>query len=334
MEDRNKPLQVALTYNLKKSYTSEDEAEYDDISTIEAIKEALQTIPCEVKLVEVSENPIEQLLSDRPDIVFNIAEGTNGRGREAQIPAILNFLGIPFTGSDETTMCLTLDKQVAKILVSSYGIKTPRFKVISSNNYTIEGLSYPLIVKPNAEGSSKGILSSSIAKNKDELKSIVDSQFSKDYHELLIEEYIDGREFTVGLLGNGDSVKVFKPMEIVFKNKKFPIYSYDVKKDFKKYVDYTILSDIKESVLEELTLVAKKIYDIFHCYDMARIDFRVDSNDEIYFIEINPLPGLAPNYSDFPMLAELGGTDYTALILEILRTALIRNGISYEERGK
>ena len=331
-EKQTVPLKVAITFNLKRSTSTDDDAEFDDISTISAIEDALKTMGCEVILCEATEEAIEQLIRNRPDFVFNIAEGINGRGREAHIPSILNFLGIPFTGSDETTMCLTLDKHISKILVSSYGIKTPDFRVIDSLDDLIDiEPTYPMIIKLNSEGSSKGISNASVVSSEARLRQEVAELLGRYNSRLILEEYIEGREFTVGILGNRDSIKIFEPMEIIFKDKEFPVYGYEVKKDFKKYVEYTVTPEIEQGVTDTLKETAGRIFGIFGCYDMARIDFRVGKDNTVYFIEINSLPGLAPNYSDFPMLAGFSGMEYKTLICSILKTALKRYNIPYHE---
>lgn len=334
LNEQKTALRVGLTYNLKKS-NSDTEAEFDEISTIEAIGNALEEGGNTIEYIEVGENPIQKLLDNPPDIVFNIAEGSFGRGREAHLPAILSFLGIPFTASDETTMCISLDKHIAKIITSSSGIRTPNWIVTdTSESESLNALKFPVIVKPNAEGSSKGISTESIAVNKEKLKEILTEQIRRYSGEFLIEEYIAGREFTVGILGNGNDIRVFEPMEIVFKDKEHRVYGYEVKKDFRKYVDYTINANIPINVIYEIKAKAAEIFKVFGCKDIARIDFRVADDLSVYFIEVNPLPGLAPGYSDFPMLAEFGGISYSELINSILTTAKKRYSLSTKQQSR
>jgi D-alanine-D-alanine ligase len=146
---------------------------------------------------------------------------------------------------------------------------------------------------------------------------------------MLVEEYIDGREFTVGVLGNGGETRVFPPMEIIFEDRNNPIYSFEVKKDFKKYVRYECPAKLSAEVSTKIQATAKKIYEVLECRDFARIDFRLSPEGDLYFIEINPLPGLAPGYSDFPMLAEFNGIGYSALVRSILRSALKRYHLNF-----
>jgi len=327
--DLFKQIKVGITYNLKKGIITEPpdaEAEYDDISTILAIKNALETGGCEVDLFEATEELPVKLMKHRPDIIFNIAEGITGRGREAQVPAILNYLGIPFTGSDETTMCIAMDKALTKRLLVSYKIRTPKYKIINAGTaFSVNNLSWPLIVKPNTEGSGKGISELSIVSDAAELCEVLEENISVYKQDMIVEEYIPGREFTVGILGNADKMQVFPPMEILFKDAERSIYSYEVKRDFKKHVKYKCPPDINGDIRVNIERTAAKIYKVLNCRDFARIDFRLSPEGKLYFIEINPLPGLAPGYSDFPIIAGFCGIDHTSLILGILDSALTRS---------
>ncbi len=329
-----RPLRVGITYNLKKNIASdiEDiEAEYDSIETVLAIKDALETGGYQVELMEATDELPEALRSRRVDIVFNIAEGIQGRGREAQVPAILNFYRVPFTGSDETTLCLALDKALAKRLLGTYRIRTPRYKILTRERPEYRGgLRFPVIVKPNAEGSSKGITDFAIAENPAQLRALASGLIGRYRQDLLVEEYIDGREFTVGVVGNGSETHVYPPMEIKYVNLdgKYPIYSYNVKKNYKRYIAYECPAALDEKTNGEILRSARKIYDVLGCRDFARLDFRLSAEGLPYFIEINPLPGLAPGYSDFPMLAEKSGTGYADLVCGVLESALKRYGLA------
>lgn len=325
-------LRVGLTYNLKKNAASDvidNEAEYDNIETVMAIKNALEDEHCQVVLLEATQELPAMLADCKVDIVFNIAEGIQGRGREAQVPAILNFFKIPFTGSDETTLCIALDKALTKRILATYHIRTPKYHVISHQNPILHGsFSFPAIVKPNAEGSSKGISDMAIVSNREELHCLVKNDINLYHQDMLVEEYIGGREFTVGIIGNGEETHVFPPMEIIYlKKDKFNIYSYNVKQNYKKLIRYESPAAISAEMEEEMISTSKKIYQLLGCKDFARIDFRLSEDNKPYFIEINPLPGLAPGYSDFPMLAEFNGMDYRTLIRNILNSALKRYGL-------
>ncbi len=326
-------LRVGLTYNLKKHITSDVadiEAEYDNMETIQAIRNALQDENCQVELLEATKELPVKLSNHSVDIVFNIAEGIQGRGREAQVPAILNFYKIPFAGSDETTLCIALDKALTKRVLSTYHIRTPKCRVITKDRKDLSGsFPFPAIVKPNAEGSSKGISDVAIVTNKQELKNLVTDNINLYKQDMLVEEYIPGREFTVGIVGNGEDLRVFPPMEIVYlKQNQFNIYSYNVKQNYRKLIRYDCPAAISRETEQEMMNTAKKVYEILDCKDFARMDFRLSEEGLPYFIEINPLPGLAPGYSDFPMLAQFNGVDYASLVRGILKSALKRYGLN------
>ena len=333
-------MKAGITFNLKRNRSSvrlddipDAEAEFDDAETIVAIQNALEASGCSVELYEATEELSAKLQSNiqsRPDIVFNIAEGMRGRGREAQIPAILDYLGIPYTGSDETTLCIAMDKALTKRLASSFGVNTPKYRVVKYGAPLPENeLSFPVIIKPNTEGSSKGISALSIAENAAQLVQALTEKMDAYKQDMLIEEFIGGREFTVGILGNGEALRVFPPMEIIFKDKAHSIYSYEVKRNYQEFVCYECPPSIDAKLRKEIEGAAITVYRALECRDLARMDFRLSPEGRLHFIEINPLPGLAPGYSDFPMIAEFCGMDHAALIRNILGSALARYDLHY-----
>lgn len=327
------PLVVGISYNLKKGIASdcEDmEAEYDSYDTIDAISNVFKVHGADVVPLEADYSFVEKLKSSNVDFVFNIAEGSNGRGRESHVPAILNFLGIPFSGSDETTLGLSLDKALTKRFLSTYQIDTPLYSVINSLNYELDpALKFPMIIKPNYEGSGKGISDLAVVDNKEQLDSLLNKNLKLYNQPMLVEEFIKGREFTVGILGNGSDMMVFEPMEICYLSNKREnmIYSYNIKKNYKNFVEYKCPSTIDTEIINKMKRIASTIFTALGCKDFSRIDFRLSEDNTIYFIEINPLPGLAPCYSDYPMLAQFCGVDYETLVLSILNYGLKRYGI-------
>ena len=325
---------MGITANIKTGAeleTPDAEAELDSIDTVRAIGRGLNRAVCRAKLYTADRSLPVQLQSETPDFVFNIAEGIRGRGREAQVPALLDMLGIPYTGSDATTLCIALDKALTKRLLATYHVKTPPYFNIHPDTCKLpRALPYPIIVKPNAEGSSKGISDVCVAKNPEELSEIL-KRNARLYHEdMLAEAFIGGREFTVGLLGNGTQVKVFPPMEIVYKSTPADgcrVYSYSVKQDYTRFVSYECPARLESGVERKMLDAAKKIFLALNCRDFARVDFRLsEDGKDVYFIEINPLPGLAPGYSDYPMLADFCGMGYDELIAKIFRAAVLRTG--------
>ncbi|WP_432404763.1 D-alanine--D-alanine ligase family protein [Wukongibacter sp. M2B1] len=329
-----KKLTVALTYNLKKNESNlneDDEAEFDDLETVNDIKLSLEAIGCEVILLEATSEIVNTIQNRNIDIVFNFAEGLKGRGRESQIPALLNMLSIPFTGSDETTLGVALDKSLAKRIVAYDNIKTPKFQVFFNGKEKLnKRLKYPLIVKPNAEGSSKGIIDTSVAKNNEELYFLINRIITNYNTPALVEEYIDGREFTVGIFGNDDDLEVLPIMEINFDNTKGTgFYSYNVKKNSKNLTSYICPANLSAKEQKLISDFAKKIFNSLECKDVARIDLRVSNIDgKPYFIEINPLPGLVDGFSDLTLIWKSMGREYKDLIKRILNESLKRYGMS------
>ena len=327
------PLKVGIVYNLKKGIASdiEDiEAEYDSVDTVNSLKDIFTKAGIDVVLLEADAFFMDRIKSVKVDLIFNIAEGAGGRGREGQVPAILSFLNIPFSGSDATTLCMALDKALTKRYLRSFAIKSPKSQVINCFDYHLDSkLKFPLIVKPNCEGSSKGISNLAIAYDRKQLKALINKNLDIYKMPMLAEEYITGREFTVGIVGNGEDAKVFEPMEIYFldKSNKETIYSYEVKKNFEKCVKYICPPVMDKALIEEMKKIALNVYNAMECKDFTRMDFRMTENGEIYFIELNPLPGLAPNYSDLCILAEMCGTSYNDLIMTVLKSAIKRLNI-------
>lgn len=332
------PLRVGFSFNVKRvkpsatAETVEDsEAEYDSPNTLQAIREAIASWGHEVIDLEATAE-LPTVLSSTPlDIVFNIAEGFKGRNRESQVPAMLELLDIPYTGSDPATLSLALDKALAKKIVRQAGILTPNFQLMVTGKERLnkEFTGFPLIVKPVAEGSSKGVVTKSVCYSEAELRDVVKEIAGKYQQPALIEEYIGGREFTVGLLGERRP-RVLPPMEIVFldKEEKNPVYSFQHKLDWTDRIRYDAPAKIEPALLEKLRTAARNSFMALGCRDVARIDFRMDDKGRIYFIECNPLPGLTPGWSDLVLIAAGAGMDYRALIGEIMAPAIRR----YKER--
>ncbi len=295
--------------------------EFDTSETIEALASALRSGGHEVVLLGWGIDVVRKVRREKVDFVFNIAEGIKGRCRESLMPAIFELLEIPYSGSDPLTLALTLDKAQAKIIVSHAGVQTPEFKVIN-HGFEISDLPpFPLFVKPLHEGSSKGIRESSKVETQSALRQQV-SWLWQQYGKipLLVERYIAGREFTVGLLGNHKPY-LLGIMEIRFRQKTANdfIYSLEVKRDWEAKCEYIAPARISRALqagIEEAALLA---YKSLACRDVARIDFRVDFEDRIYFLEANPLPGLSPVSGDLVILARHMGWSYEKLVLTILK---------------
>ncbi|MBI5286612.1 MAG: ATP-grasp domain-containing protein [Deltaproteobacteria bacterium] len=332
-------MKVAITYNIKKGaippgVPSDLYAEWDDEGTIEAIRQALAS-RYEATLIEADENAYRKLRAERPDLVFNIAEGLRGESRESHIPAILEMLQIPYTGSGPLTLALCLDKVRAKEVLGYHSIPTPRFFVVNSPLTTHHSpLSFPLIVKPLSEGSSKGIRDNSVVWDEDGLKERVEWVVREYKQAALVEEFLQGREFTVALLGNERDLKVLPIIEIDYSTLTQgvkPIYSYEAKWIWDRPeapLNIFICPAILEECLrEEIEDICRRAFHILNVKDWCRIDLRLDSNGKPNILELNPLPGILPNPQDnscFPKAARCAGMDYSTLINTVVDIACKR----------
>jgi D-alanine-D-alanine ligase len=323
------PLSVGITFNIRRidPRSGDDrEAEFDKPTTIVAIADAIRELGHEVELLEARPELVRSIDPEAIDVVFNIAEGLRGRNREAQVPALLELLDIPYTGSDPAALCLTLDKGLAKRLAAAAGVPTPVAHVVGPHDRIPEDLRYPVILKPNAEGSSKGIERASVVTSESELASALLAFHRRQHGLALVEEYLTGREFTVGIVGCPP--RALTPMEIVFDEQAgpYPVYTFGHKIETETGVSFACPADIDTELDEALRTTALEVFDALGCRDVARIDLRLDDAGVPNFIECNPLPGLTPGFSDLCVIAERSGISYAALVAEILGCAIARIG--------
>jgi D-alanine-D-alanine ligase len=334
---RAERLKVGFTFNVKRvapdlAGEQDEEAEYDSPKTLQAIREAIASYGHEVVDLEATQDLPLQLASTPVDVVFNIAEGFKGRSRESQVPSLLELLDIPYTGSDPAALSVSLDTAVAKRLVRTHGLLTPDYLVMNTGKERLpRELGFPLLVKPVAEGTSKGVTKKSIVRDEGELREVARELIAKYRQPALAEQYISGREFTVGLLGERRP-RVLPPMEVVFLDRSdpTPIYSFDMKQDWNDQIRYEVPAKLTERELDRLERAAREVFAALGCRDVARIDFRIAPDGRIFFIECNPLPGLTPGWSDLVLIAEAAGIEHRALIGEILSFAIRR----YQERER
>jgi D-alanine-D-alanine ligase len=328
-------MRVGITYNLKKDFLCQENQptdlleEFDSEETVDAIRNVLESEGHEVIKLGGDTGLIDRLRQTSIDIVFNIAEGLGGRNREAHIPALLEYLNIPYTGSDPLTLSLTLDKSMAKRVVMSEGVPTPRFKKVEKMEDLDDlNLKYPLFVKLCYEGSSKGVRSDSKVLDPRSLREKAEWLLETYHSPLLIEEFVCGPEFTVGILGN-ENLTVLGVMHIEIKGSPpdEAIYSLEVKREWEERVCYHCPPSIGPLLLKKIEEVALRSYRALECRDVSRVDIRVDENETPYFLEINPLPGLSPVYGDLPIMAGRMGWDYDRLVKTIFHHALRRNGL-------
>lgn len=338
MQENGEDDRSVVVSPVKSKPTRDDTyAEWDTEETIQAVKTALEERHT-VTLIEADEDAYQKLFAVQPEIVFNIAEGMRGPSREAQIPAILELLGIPYTGSDPLTLGICLDKSRAKEILSYYKIPTAPFAVVASLSELEKARTLlPAIVKPLYEGSSKGILNSSLVYTAQDLRREV-KRVLTDYEEpALVEKFLSGREFTVALLGNGSSLQVFPVVELRLDKLPQgvnPVYSYEAKWVWDQSDHPIEMYDCPARIDAQLDARIKEIcvqaYHVLRVRDWCRIDVRLDEQGEPNILELNPLPGILPNPDDhscYPMAARAAGLNYNQMLNAVLEAAAARYGI-------
>lgn len=313
-------------------------AEWDTMDTVNAVRQALEE-RYNVLLIEANESAYLKLVENRPDFAFNMSEGLHGVSREAQIPAVLEMLQIPYLGSDPLTLALCLDKARAKEILSYHRIPTAPFSVIHSmEEFEDARVKFPAMVKPLHEGSSKGIYNSCVVRDTGELEREVSAILGTYHQPAIVEEFLPGREFTVALMGNGNDIRVLPIVEIRFDALPpgmNPIYSYEAKwiwDTTENPLDiYDCPAPLDGNLQSDIESICKAAYRALNCRDWARIDLRLDANGRPNIIEINPLPGILPRPEDnscFPKAARAAGMSYNELINNVLDIAMERHGLS------
>lgn len=322
-------MKIGLTYDLRQDYLDmgygeEETAEFDKESTVEGIENALQALGYETERVGHVKSLVKALADGkRWDLVFNIAEGMFGLAREAQVPALLDAYEIPYVFSDAYTLAIALDKGLTKTVVRESGVPTADFFVLKNiSDIDKVNLPYPLFAKPIAEGTGKGIKADSKISDKAQLNSVCEKLLDEFKQPVLIETFLSGDEFTVGITGTGDDAQVVAVMEIVLGEKaEAEIYSYSNKDNYEDRVSYRLASDESAKKCEEVALAAWKCLG---CRDGGRIDVRMDSNGVVNFIEVNPLAGLNYITSDLPIMCGLKNIPFNELIKKIMDSAVKR----------
>jgi D-alanine-D-alanine ligase len=339
-------VQVAFTYNVRHAAAGLDadaqaEAEFDEPATIAAIHEAIEANGHSCIDVEADEDAFVHLRDLRPtiDLVFNIAEGRIGESREAQVPSMLEMLGIPFSHSGSLTQAISLDKALTKKVWRYHGLPTPRFALFGAGleQETVEAMRFPVLVKPNAEGSSKGLFDGNLLDHPSELLPKVEEIQSLVGGEILVEEFLPGREFTVTVLGNpgvGDGLVVLPIVEQNYE--RFPpdlhhFASYEAKwfyEDSDAGRDACMCpADLTPELREAVETLAKRAFVSLGARDVARVDIRLDAEGEPHLLEINTLPGMHHDpelTSYFPVSARAAGWDYPTMIGQVLDRTIAR----------
>ncbi len=318
---------IGLTYDLRsyylaKGYTTEEVAEFDCEETIDAIEAVLVSMGHQTEKIGCLQYLIDKLhAGKRWDFVFNIAEGMNGIGREAQIPALLDAYNIPYTFSSTEVLALALDKGLTNAVMHTYGVRTADFHVVRKiSDIKKVRIPFPLFVKPIAEGTSRGVDRNSKVESYEMLESKCKFILDNFNQPALVEEFLPGREFTVGILGTGDTAKVIGVMEITFtsKAKETSAYTYSNKKLYEDYTEYSIVHEPRVASL------ALKAWQSLYCRGAGRVDVRMNASGHPCFIEVNPMAGLNPVYSDLCILCNKVGLPYTTLIECIVNDVISR----------
>ena len=347
-------MRVALLANLKKNaptWPGMSPDRWDDLDseeTIQSIMQAIATGGHDVTFLEGNASLFETLPRVKPDICFNLCEGHLGDGREAHVPALLEMLRIPYTGSQVLTLALALDKPMTKRVLTYHGLPTPPFQVFERVTEPLDPeLEFPLFVKPSREGTGMGVSAESIARNEVQLRTQLRRLFERYDQPALVERYIEGREVTVGLVGNLRSpvawrvpddeeaprilkgLHFFPALEVdmaAYPVEEAGIYTSRIKVEMAHEFHYLCPAPLTDDQIDELNWLAAAVFRVTGCLDVARVDFRLDANDgdRPYILEVNPLPGLNPGYSDLCIEAAADGWAYDDLINEILNLAIER----------
>lgn len=351
-------MHVALLANLKKNaptwpgMSPDCWDELDSEETIESISAAIASRGHRVTFLEGDATLLDTLRQVKPDICFNICEGHFGDGREAQVPAILEKLRIPYTGSRVLAMALALDKPMTKRVLAYHGLPTPPFQTFERVNEALEpGMQFPLFVKPAREGTGMGVSAESIVYDEARLRIQLQRIFDRYGQAALVERYIEGREITVGLIGNFvgpvarrlpdddgrtrmfTGLDLLPPLEVDmsrYSAEEAGLYTHRMKTEWFRDFHYHCPAPLDPAMVDLLHWYAAATFRVIGCLDVARIDFRLDaSNDnQPYILEINPLPGLYPGYSDLCIEARAHGWTYEELIHRILNAATKRYGLN------
>jgi D-alanine-D-alanine ligase len=322
-------MKIGITYDLRTDYlemgyTEEETAEFDQAGTINAIDDTLKALGFETERIGHFKALAKALVEGRRwDLVFNICEGMYGIGREAQVPAILDAYNIPYVFSGPLVLSLTLHKAMTKRVVRDANIPTPDFYVVhKEEDISKVKLKFPLFAKPVAEGTGKGVDARSVIKDEKELHDRCLYLLERFKQPVLVERFLSGREFTVGIVGTGEQAKSVGVLEIILKEKaEANVYSYVNKEECEELVEYVLINDSAARACEKVSLDAWKVLE---CQDGGRVDVRCDDNGIPNFIEVNPLAGLHPEHSDLPILSHKNGIAYIDLIKMIMQSALTK----------
>lgn len=359
-------MRIAVLANLKanaptwEGMSPDQWDDLDSLKTIEAIVAALESRGHQAEFFEAQIAPpfnlVEKLTAFQPNMCFNIAESHFGDGREAQIPAVLEMLQFPYTGSKVLALALALDKPMTKRVLWYHGLPTPEFQVFDDTEELLDEdlldesgeLRFPMFVKPSREGTSMGISAESIVTTVEQLYSQVSKQLKLYKQPIMAEHYIKGREMTLGMLGNikppvarrisdhtapnllPSGLTFFPVLEVdtgAYDPSEAGLYTNKMKVEMADDFRYLCPAPIDQAFEHELRLLAAAVFRVTGCRDVARVDFRLDeaNGNKPYILEVNPLPGLNPGYSDLCIQAKAAGWAYEDLVNTVLDLAVKRH---------
>jgi D-alanine-D-alanine ligase len=325
-------MRIGLTYDLRseyleRGYSEEETAEFDREETVQGIESALRHIGHETERIGNVQQLVGCLAQGcRWDLVFNICEGLHGIGREAQVPALLDAYAIPYTFSDPLVMSLTLHKGLTKRVIRDAGIPTADFAVVESAR-DVAGIRFrpPYFAKPAAEGTGKGITAQSVIRRRQDLPDICRRLLETYRQPVLVERFLPGREFTVGVAGTGESAQVLGTVEVLLLPAAEPeVYSYHNKENYEGLVHYRYVQPQDDPLVAAVESIALRAWRVLGCRDAGRLDLRCDKHGRPQFMEVNPLAGLRPEHSDLPIICALAGINYEQLIGRIVDSAATR----------
>lgn len=334
-------MRITIAYNLRGD-NSEATAELISAEDIDRIYKTITSLQHTVSVVEVSGKPnevIERLLDSEPELIFNLAEGTIGSSREAFYPGLYEQMGVPFTGGNASLLHLNLDKHLAKTVLAARGIRVPQGVLLTPKDQVLpDGLHYPLIIKPNSEGSSIGISQDSVVESSDAARIRITEMLNFYPAGLVVEEFITGRELSVPFLENYPG-KILDIVEHTFDldktGGKYNIYDYGLKQGTSVADSVHVICPARINAQEEKSVLemARQVFDIMTCPDLGRVDIRLHTNGEPYFIELNPLPSLHPDAS-MMVAAKIRGLEFREVIRLIIRSAARRYGLALRQPRK
>jgi D-alanine-D-alanine ligase len=323
-------MKVGLTYDLRSEYlaagyTAEETAEFDREDTVTSLEAALTELGHTPERIGNARALVGRLARGaRWDLVFNIAEGLHGIGREAQVPALLDLYAIPYTFSDPLVMALTLHKGLTKRVVRDAGVPTAAFQVVAGEA-SPPPFEPPYFIKPVAEGTGKGVSPASIIRRREELESACREMQARFRQPVLVEAFLPGREFTVGIVGTDSRAEAIGTIEVhLLPAAEAEVYSYVNKERYKELVEYRLVQPHEDPAVAEGVRVALEAWRVLGCRDGGRVDIRCDGAGRPQFMEVNPLAGLHPEHSDLPIIATRVGLTFRDLIGRILDSAVER----------